>query len=156
MHTKIRIAPPLSKIDISTTMKPIELALAALESQGVIDYSATAREFGVDRTTLSRRHRGLTSSRDSATDSCSLLTKQQQKELVTYINNLTAKGLPPTHSMVRNFAQDICKKRPGKNWVYRWVKAQENSLSSGFLQGADLDRKKADNLYQYQLYFELV
>ena len=47
----------------SAKMTPIEKALADLESQKCPNYSKTALLFGVDRSTLSRRHRGVTGSR---------------------------------------------------------------------------------------------
>jgi hypothetical protein len=58
--------------------------------------------------------------------------------------------------MVQNFAKDIVKKRPGKNWAYKFVKRYQKVLKSSFLAAADLSRKKADNAYQYTLYFKLV
>lgn len=137
-------------------MDSIEAALRALALQDKPNISATAKLHGVDRTTLSRRWRGKTNGRDQYIDSVSLLTKQQQKNLVLYINKLTERGIPPTNAMVRNFAHDICGIWPGKNWVFRFVDTHKNILKSGYLQGSDLSRKKADNAYQYRLYFELV
>ena len=58
--------------------------------------------------------------------------------------------------MVWNFAEDVIKKRPGKNWAYKFVKWHQKVLKSGFLVVADLSHKKADNAYQYTLYFKLV
>ena len=40
-------------------MQAIDKALKDLASQESPNYSATARKYGIDRTTLSRRHRGL-------------------------------------------------------------------------------------------------
>lgn len=137
-------------------MGSIENALAAIASQERPNYAATAKEYGVDRTTLSRRHRGVTATRADARNISSLLTTQQEKELVNYVNKLTTRGLPPTLSMVRNFAQDICQILPGKSWVHRFVKRHKDQLTSGFLSGQDLSRKKADNIYQYERYFDLV
>jgi len=137
-------------------MTPIEAALAAIASEEDPNYAAVAEKYGCDRSTLSRRHRGITGSKTDARSSKSLLSMQQQKDLVNYINRLTARGLPPTHSMVANFAQDICHKSPGKNWVTRFIRSNRDELSSGYLTGQDLSRKKADNIYQYKLYFELV
>jgi hypothetical protein len=140
----------------STTMGSIEDALAAIALEEKPKYSATATEYDVDRTTLSRRHRGVTTSRAEARNIRSLLTTQQEKELVNYINKLTTRGLPPTLSMVRNFAQDICQILSRKSWVHRFVKRHKDQLISGFLSGQDLNRKKADNIYQYERYFDLV
>ena len=134
----------------------IDAAICDLESQDAPNITATAKRHNVDRSTLSRRWRGKTSSREDHIDSISLLTKQQQKNLISYINKLTERGIPPTNAMVRNFAHDICQKWPGKNWVYRFIQANEKVLKSGYLCGADLSRKKADNVHQYRLYFELV
>jgi hypothetical protein len=108
------------------------------------------------RTTLARRAQGKIDPRHIYRDHVSLLSAQQQLTLVNEINRLTDQGLPPTCAMVRNFAEDVVKKRPGKNWAYEFVKRHQEVLKSGFLAAADLSRKKADNAYQYTLYFELV
>ena len=96
-------------------MAPIDDAIDYLRSQEVINYTATAKLFNIDRTTLSRRWRGVTSLTATTTDYKSLLTKQQQQTLVAYINKLTLRGIPPTQAMVRVFARDISSKEPGKN-----------------------------------------
>jgi hypothetical protein len=137
-------------------MDSINAALAALELQDPPNYTATAKLYNIDRTTLSRRHRGITAAKGSAPPPTSLLSFQQKKDLVRYINQLTNRGLPPTVAMVRQFACNISGKWPGKNWVYRFVDSEKNGLQSGFLTGFDLSRKKADNAYEYQLYFDLV
>lgn len=96
-------------------MAPIDDVLAALESQKQPNYTQTAKEFGVEMTKLSRRHRGLIESREVYREKASLLSHQQQVDLVEYINKLTARGLPPTNAMVNNFAKEMCGKQPGKN-----------------------------------------
>jgi hypothetical protein len=137
-------------------MRPIDAAISDLASQDVPNIRATAEKHHVNRSTLSRRWRRKTGSWEDHIDSMWLLTKQQQKNLVAYINKLTERGIPPTNAMVRNFAHDIYKKWPGKNWVYRFVHAYQNVLKSRYLCGADLSRHKADNIYQYRYYFKLV
>ena len=137
-------------------MGSIDEALAALSLQDVPNYTATAKEFRVNRSTLSRRHRGKTAVKGSKPCSTALLSNEQQRGLVSYINELTNLGIPPTTTMVRQFACDISGKRPGKNWVYRFIQSERNALQSAYLKGVDLHRKKADNIYQYKLYFDLV
>ena len=137
-------------------MGSIEDAIRDLASQDTPNIAATARRHNVERSTLSRRWRGKTASWEDHVDSVSLLTKKEQKNPVAYINKLTERGIPPTNAMVRNFAHDICQKWPGKNWVYRFIQANQNILVSGYLSGTDLNRQKADNIYEYRLYFELV
>jgi hypothetical protein len=140
----------------SINMAPIDDALNDLKTQKQPNYTQTAKKYGILRSTLSRRHRGVTGSRDDQHEDMSLLSQQQQKELISYINELCDEGLPPLTAMVRNFAHDICGTRPGKNWVYRFVQSYRDILQSGYLEGYDLSRKKADNGEQVKRYFETV
>lgn len=93
-------------------MDSIEAALAALDLQLKPNYTQTAKEYGVDRSTLSRRHRNITGTKADGYDSQSFLTQQQSKVLIAYINELTNRGLPPTVAIVRSFAQEIAGKPP--------------------------------------------
>ena len=137
-------------------MGSIEAALADLALQDTVNYSATAKKFNVTRSTLARRHKGQTAAPGVRPKNNQLLTQEQLRGLVRYINELSSRGLPPTNPMIRTFVRDITGKWPGKNWVYSFVNSETNSLTSGFLTGADISRKKADNIYQYKLYFDLV
>ena len=137
-------------------MDSIDAALADLALQETPNYTATAKKFNINRTTLSRRHRGLTSKMGTNPNPAALLSPEQSKGLVDCINRLTTQMLPPTTYMVRRLARDICGKPPGKNWVNRFINSESNTLDSAFLNGADLARGKADNEYQYRLYFNMV
>ena len=75
---------------------------------------------------------------------------------MSYINELTEKGLPPTPAMVRNFAQDIVGKRPRKDWSQGFYKRHQDVLTSGYLNNIDRQRKDADTVASYKSYFALV
>jgi hypothetical protein len=138
-------------------MGPLEEALAFLESSEKVNYAAAARKFGCDETTLRRRHQGKQRSRQEADSTYKFkLSKQQEKELVAYIVKLTARGLPPTLSMVKNFAEDIAKVEVGDTWPYHFVKRHRDVLGSDWFDGFDVARKRADNTSRYKAYFELV
>jgi len=137
-------------------MTSIEAALADLALQDSSNYTATAKKFNINRSTLSRRHRGKTAFVKESKQTTSILSNQQEKELIRYINKLIERGIPPLNAMIRVFAYNISGKQPGKNWSYEFVRRHSDVLQSKFLQEADLERKKADNAYQYQLYFDLV
>jgi hypothetical protein len=137
-------------------MAPIDDALEDLKSQEHPNYSYTAKKYGIERTKLSRRHRGIIGSKEEATEEKRLLNKQQQKNLVQYVNTLSERGLPPTNAMVRNFARDICGKQPGHNWVLRFVSNHKHTLKSDYLEGLDSSRRKADSTAQFTYYFERV
>lgn len=85
-----------------------------------------------------------------------LLSTQQEKDLVAYINKLTLRGTPPTNRMVKQFVYDIGKTKPRKNWSNRFGDRHSNELECGFLEGADSSRKKAENHLGLSRYFELV
>ena len=150
MHTTPQKIPPSSTLNNSVNIDSIDTALAALKLQEIPNYTATAKQFGIDRTTLSRRHRGITVAKGFKSHPQAILSPEQKKGLTRYINELTRRGIPPTARMVARFAEEISKKKPGKNWVARFVKSSKEELASGFLTGFDLTCKKADNGFQYQ------
>src|SRR6266566_2442863 len=140
-------------------MQPIEAALAALKSlkPGEIpDFTATAKKYGVQRSTLSRRYHGVTGSREAQYENQQLLSHAQEKVLVDYINELTERGLPPSHEMIRNFAEEICGKEPGKNWPSRFVERHNTKICTGWTTSQDQCRHRADPAAKYALYFELL
>jgi hypothetical protein len=137
-------------------MAPIDDAIAALQGPDPPSITQAAKDYKVNRSTLSRRFRGVTTSKDLATANRSLLSKTQQITLINYINKLCDQGLPPTCAMVRNFVEEIAKRRPGHNWVHRFNKSYSDILSSGYLAGADYQRTQADSWRNYSRYFELV
>jgi hypothetical protein len=96
----------------------IEAAIADLESQIPINYAATAKKWGLERSTLSRRHRGETgSNRDANSYARRQVTDTQKETLIAYINKLSDQGLPPNPQIVKNLAGEIIRKDLGKHWV---------------------------------------
>ena len=100
----------------STNIEPIEAALQDLNLQDKPNISATAKLHNVERSTLSRRWNGVTNSTQMKHQNQQLLQPQQEADLIKHINELTEKGIPPTTSMVCNFAKEFSRKEPGKNW----------------------------------------
>jgi hypothetical protein len=64
MHAFSKIQPPYSNMDNIPHNDRIELAIADLETQEYLNYAATARKYKIERTTLSRRHRDVTGSKE--------------------------------------------------------------------------------------------
>ncbi len=137
-------------------MASIEAALADLALQKSSNYTATAKKFNINRSTLSRRHRGIIAFVKKSKQTTSILSNQQEKELIRYINKLIERDISSLNVMIHVFAYNISEKQSGKNWSYEFVQRHSDILQSKFLQEADLKWKKADNAYQYQLYFDLV
>ena len=134
----------------------LQAALASLQLQDRPNYTKVAKQFSVDRTTLSRRYRNVTKSYSDARDNKRFLSDAQSKALIKYINDLTERGLPPTNAMVRNFGGQIAGRNPGEHWVTRWLSHHQKELKTGYLALIDKSRKKADSALYYSLYFELL
>ena len=84
-------------------MGSLEAALTAIESLEPgesINYSKIAREYGVVRSTLARRHQAQTRPREDEGISRRKLSPQQEKELISYIKRLTERGLLPTRVII--------------------------------------------------------
>ena len=83
-------------------------ALAVLESQEKPNYKATAQEFNIGHTALSRRHQGKTTSRATTNSEYrQLLTNAQEQQLINQINRLSVRHMPLTSQIVRNMAEEI-------------------------------------------------
>jgi hypothetical protein len=131
--------------------------LSIQESKGEKkNFQATATKHGLHRTTLSKRFHGKTGSKADGYNSQQILTPGQTKALIKYINNLTERGLAPTHQMVQNLASAMAGKMPGINWASHWVKQHSKVLKSAYLLPIDKNRKRADSALYYSLYFELL
>ena len=58
--------------------------------------------------------------------------------------------------MIRNFAQEICYKEIGKEWVSRFLYRHQLELVLKWTMGLDYNRSRADLAFKYLLYFELL
>jgi hypothetical protein len=135
----------------------IKAAIADLESQERINYAATATKWGLKRSTLSRRHRGKTSSRQDANSyTRQQLTDSQEKTLIKYINKLSDRGFPPTPQIVKNLAEEIAGVALGKNWVSRFCGRHQDQLKSVYLRTIDHKRKLADNSQHFKHFYDQV
>jgi hypothetical protein len=140
-------------------MSSIEAALAAIEALQPgekLVYTRIAKQYGVDRSTLARRHQGLSTSRDAQYNNQQILHPQQEQELLRYIERLTSQGLPPTRPMIRRFASQIAGRELGKCWVNRFVKRHQVDLISRWATGINRLRHQADSGLKYKLYFDLL
>jgi hypothetical protein len=140
-------------------MAPIDDALAAIEAQGPEEkfvYQRIADQYGVDRSTLARRHKRVQVSQEVKHSSQQKLTPQQEAELVKYIEELNARWIPPTREMIRNFASAVAKEPVSESWVTRFINKYTIDLISLYSTGMDADRHNADSYSKYKLYFDLL
>ena len=138
-------------------MTGINEALAecdSIPSGDKIPWQKIADKHGVVRSTLTRRHRRETRSRDEVSTSQQNLQPQQEAELVKYIEGLTERKLPPTREMVQNFASDIAGHPVSESWVTRFLHRHQIELTSQWSTSMDRQRHAADSSNKYKVYFQ--
>jgi hypothetical protein len=97
MHDFLKFNLLHLKMDCIPNNDRIQLAIADLELQERLNYADTAKKWNVNRSTLSRRYRGVTGLKeDYYSYTLKVLTDVQENVLVRYINELSARGLLPT------------------------------------------------------------
>src|ERR1700739_3741274 len=137
-------------------MASIDSELVVSESHGPQPSSQATGLPQLHRTTIARRAKGEIQPRQDYREQCSLLSQAHEQRLLRYIDELTRRGLPPNHYNVRVFASNICGKWPGKNWTYEFVRRHKDVITSQYLTGFDIARKKADNWVSMKQYFDLI
>jgi hypothetical protein len=123
-------------------------------SQDDIPWSKIAEKHGVVRSTLTRQWQRQTRSREEKAVAQQKLTLQQEAELVQYIEELTARRIPPTREMIRNFASAVAQEPVSESWVTRFINRHAIHLISQYSTGMDADRHNADSFVKYKLYFD--
>jgi hypothetical protein len=130
--------------------------IASLDPEEEICYARIAQKHGVVRSTLSRQHRAITQSATTKTINQQKLTPQQEEELVKYIEELTARHIPPTREMIANFASAVAQEPVSESWVTRFINKYTIHLISQYSTGMDSNRHNADSYTKYELYFNLL
>jgi hypothetical protein len=157
MHTSQNITPPSSKFDKMVSEQDIEKAINALDRQLIPNYSQVARDFGIERTTLMRRHKGICTSRQEATSLYhKLLTDTQEEALISQINKLTVRGLPPISQIIRNLTEEIIGCDVSKNWIAGFIHRYSSRLKSLYLRNINNLRIKSEYRPHIQFFFNLV
>ena len=97
-------------------MAQIDTAIAHLEAQEELNYTAAAKLTGVHRTTLMRRYTRKTRSRTEVNSNCrQRLNDVQEDTLLDYIDTLTKRHIPPTSQIIRNLVEEMLKGSVDKN-----------------------------------------
>jgi hypothetical protein len=121
-----------------------------------IPWTQISKKHGVVRSTLTRRYRRETQSREEQAIAQQKLTPQQEEELVKYIEELTARHIPPTREMIANFASAVAQDPVSESWVTSFINRHAIHLISQYSTGMDANRHNADRYTKYELYFNLL
>jgi hypothetical protein len=141
----------------STHNTRIELALADLGQQEKPNYRGTAKKYDLVESTLRRRWKGQSLSKQAAASEYrQCLTFPQEEALIQQINRLTDRGMPPTSGMVRNLAEEVIGRPVGKNWTGDFVKRYKSRLTSVYLRNIDSQRMKSEYAPLFKQFYDLV
>jgi Tc5 transposase DNA-binding domain len=135
----------------------IEAAMELLDSQSTLNYAAAARAFQIHPTTLARRYRCETTTREEANSTFhQCLNNTQEDTLLGYIDSLTDRHIPSTSQIVKNLAEEIIQRPVDKNWVGEFVKRHSQRISSINLRPFDRNRVSAESVTAFKRFYILV
>jgi hypothetical protein len=127
----------------------------APDAAGELVYQKIADWHGVDRSTLSRRHRGVQGTMQQKAEQQQHLTHDEELELVSYIDQLCREHLPPTREMIQHFASTVCGIDVGATWVTRFLQRHHDALTPQWTSTMASDRHAADSYGEYSEYFDM-
>jgi hypothetical protein len=127
-------------------MGQMEAATAYLKDQDVPNYAAVAKLFDVKPTTLRRRFLGISTSRAAAhAEHHQLLNTAQEEVLLSYIDKMTARHIPPTVQIIHNLVTELLGRAPGRNWPAAFLARHKERICSCYLHSLDRLRCSAEN-----------
>lgn len=143
----------------TTTVTGIEDAIDECGNyslSGEIPWQKIADKHGVVRSTLTRRHMNMTRSRADRALEQRAISIKQELELVVYIKRLTERYLPPTRTMIKNFASEIAKKEVSESWVTRFMNRNKAQITSQLSE--DTERIQCDAVFgeTCELYLDMM
>jgi transposase len=135
----------------------MQAALAEIKQSSTLNYTELALKHNIHRTTLSRRHRGLTRSHhDFQSESKQLLTTTQEDLLVKEIYTLGLQGLHPTTKIIQNIVEEQVGHKISRGWAPRFVHRHKHKLKNVYLHGFDKNRFKSECVSNIQVFYQRV
>ena len=135
----------------------IQRALAHLNEQKQLNYAEAARTHGVNPSTLWRRHKGISVSREQVTsETHQRLSSTQEDELLRHIDVLSKKYISPIIQIVRNLVKEILQTEVRKNWIVRFIKRHSKYIYSIYLSLIDNVRVFTKSSVIFKYFYTLV
>ena len=133
-HSQLRLQNAIN----SSKITQMEAAIAHLNRQKSVSYAEVAKIYGLDPSTLARRHKGITVSRTEATSIFrQRLNNTEEDTFLSYIDSLTDRYIPPTTKIIKNLTEEIVRGPIEKNWTARFIQRHSNHICSLYLRSLD-------------------
>lgn len=110
----------------------------------------------MSRTTLGDRFRGKHANRATACESRRLLTVEQEKSLLDWMDLSAMQGRPYDIQNLRSAAHELSGKTPGKQWCNRFQKRHSTEVTAAKASGLDPTRGKNFNKPTVRDYFQKI
>ncbi|EED15091.1 pogo transposable element, putative [Talaromyces stipitatus ATCC 10500] len=153
--------PPIRKKDPLKSAQnegKIELAISDLKNGRIRSIREAARIYTIPRTTLQDRLHGVPF-QHAIRASNHKLAQFEEESLVKWVLDLTRRGLPPRHFLVRDMANYFLSQRGdqrvGDKWVYNLVQRRPE-IESKFSQKYNYERAKCEDPKIIQGHFDRV
>ncbi|EED14184.1 conserved hypothetical protein [Talaromyces stipitatus ATCC 10500] len=153
--------PPIRKKDpLKSTQDEgkIELAISDLKNGRIRSIREAARIYMVARTTLQDRMKGVPYRQITRANNHKL-SQSEEDSLVKWVLDLTKRGLPPRHFLVRDMANYLLSQhgdqRVGDKWVYNLVQRRPE-IESKFSRKYNYERAKCEDPKIIQGHFDRV
>jgi len=141
--------------------KRIKKALKALTSDPDATIASSAREFGIEYSTLYRRFHQTSIAQINAHPTQMVLTPTEETAIVEYIGRLTLRGFPPVYPLLTARIEAVRKERNpnarplGKNYLTRFIK-RHPELGAGYSTRKDKKRVLVNTREIYEAHFDEV
>jgi hypothetical protein len=153
--------PPIRKRDPLKSAQnegKIELAISDLKNGRIRSIREAASIYIIPRTTLQDRLHGVPF-QHTKRGSNHKLTQSEEESLIRWVLDLTKRGLPPRHSLVRDMANYFLSQhgnqRVGDKWVYNLVQRRPE-IESKFSRRYNYERAKCEDPKIIREYFDCV
>ena len=114
--------------------------------------AVAARHHSVNYTTLRNRFQGHTKPINQAHASQQHISPEQESILVSWLEHLASTGHPVCKRTIKQRVEFMCGKKPGHNWIYRFL-GRQPQITLSKPSGLDPKRARAFNRPSVQKYF---
>jgi len=138
------------------------LAAQAVKTGQITKIRAAARIYDVAHETLRARLNGVQARADS-TPNNRKMTIEEEEEFISWIKDLTSRGLPPTKPLAKDIANMILAARGvvpppkiGLNWLNNFANRHTDDVRLKFSHGYDYKRAKCEEPVVIEAWFRLL
>ena len=131
--------------------------IAHLNRQKSVSYVEVTKIYGLDPSTLTRRHKGITVSRTETTSTFrQRLNNTEEDTFLSYIDSLTDRHITPITKIIKNLVEEIVRGSIEKKWTVRFIQCHFNRICSLYLRPLNRIRIFIESITVFQRFYVLI